>query len=52
MQFFLADNEACLFEKWLFSLDQVLYLCFPLWITTTITILPPSAAAVDISSYC
>jgi hypothetical protein len=52
LQFFLAYIEACPFLTCSFSSNQVLYVCFPLRITTTIAILPPPAAAVDISSYC
>jgi hypothetical protein len=49
LQFFLAYIEACIFLTYSFSSVQVLHLCFPLQITTTITILPPPAAALDIS---
>jgi hypothetical protein len=52
MQFFLVYIEACLFLTCSFSSDMCCICVFPLRITTTITILPPPAAAVDISSYC
>jgi hypothetical protein len=42
LQLLIVNNEACLFRTCSFSSDQVPHLCFPLRITTTITILTPS----------
>jgi hypothetical protein len=42
LQLLLANDQACLFQMCSISSDQVPHLCFPLRITTTITILTPS----------